>query len=345
MAQQSKVIISVIGYDNHDDICGVLDYLENHGVIPPYFQEFAFCAPQEDYEDYSDRFNYAINSGREVVVRRPGGNILTYAHYRPKNGLTDWIFVLAKCSTKEDEQKVADFYKQQVLASKVVPEDHIYVVLSDQNDPEFPEDDIKEKMLCAANMDGLAARMLSQYLGENNFEITECNYVFTDANVSDYYIHFSFLGKNFCLDFEQLDDDDQGLTLVNCNVRRTDDDSAPERLDSYENLKDYLLENYFSITEWSHHVTGDISVVNPVPRVEGKELVFEVMRGGKTLTMTINPFTDKATIPEAPVEAPELPEELPESLEAKVNFIYTQVKWLREQYSVHDEAIKRLQAK
>ena len=346
MSQQSKVIISVIGYEGHDDICGVLTYLENHGVIPPYFEEFAFCTPQKDYESYSDRFSYAIDSGRLVVV----GNIPTYAHFRPKNGFEDWIFVLAKCSTREDEQKVADFYKQKVLASEVATEDRIYVVLSDQDDPEFPEEDIKEKMLCACNMDELAQRMLAQYLGKNNFEITECNYAFTDANVSDYYIHFSFLGKNFCLDFEQLDNEDTlGITLVNCYVRRTDDDSSPEKLESFENLKDYLLENHFSITEWSHHVTGDISVVNPVPRVKDKELVFEVMRGGKELAMTINPFTDKATIPEVPVEnagdAPEFPEELPESLEAKVNFIYTQMKWLKEQYSVHDEAIKRLQSK
>lgn len=340
--EHSKVIISVIGYENHPDICGVLDYLENHGVIPPYYEEFAFCAPQGEYEDYSDRFSYAIQSGRKVVVPGADGGITTYAHYRPKNGLEDWIFVLARCETKEDEQKVADYYKQEVLQSEVVPEDRIHIVLSEQDDPEFPEDEIGRHMFSGGEMDGLAGKLLNRIFGENNFSITGCNYSFTDSDSAEYEINFSYLGKTFALVFYYESGDFHAqLTLTRNEWHLA---GTEYRVESFGNLKDYILENFFGAAEMKQYVKTDVRFTSPRPVIDAGKLVFSGEEDGHPVCIIIDPVSKDVSITfwEEPEEAPE---ELPESLEAKVDFIYKQMNWLKEQYAVHDEAIKRLQAK
>lgn len=342
----SKVIISVLAIKNHPDINSVLEYLEEHKVIPPYYEEFAFCAPTENYDGYEDRLEHALRIARKVYVNDTDSlaSIDTYALYQKKNDWEDWIFVLANCGIGESEKAVADYYRRRVISSGAVPENQIYTMTTEDKDPEFPEDLIEAKMFAGGEMDRLAAKLLASIFGKDNYSITGCNYSFTDSDCAEYEVNFGYLGKTFVITFE-YDDGDFSARL--CETQNGFLITATEYvIEDFRSVKQYILETCFSTKEMKKYVKSDVQFNNPIPEIQDGKLVFSAKEGNNDVSVVINPVTkDVAVISTGTPSAKPEEEELPESLEAKVNFIYTQVKWLKEQHAVHDEAIKRLQAK
>lgn len=340
---KSKVIISVIGIENHPDICSVLDYYEDHGVIPPYYDEFAFCCPTDDYDEYGSRLGYAMKTGRKVLVpiNEKGDNIVTFAHYQSKSGNDDWIFVLACCETKEDEQLVADYYKEKVLESGIVPEDRVYIVLSEDNDPKFPEDKIESLLFSGDHIDGLAANLLNKYLGKNNFTITGCSYSFAEVDCAEYEINFSYLAKDFCITFN-LEDGKTMATLAETRNGIIVEKNKYYFID-FPCLKDYILQHFFGTDEMKKYVKSDVEFISPVPEVKDNQLVYRAYVGTDEVNVTIDPKTKAVLIRDPETEEPAMPAD--ESMEAKVDFLIRQVKWLREQNKLQAEAIRRLEAK
>ena len=344
----SKVIISVLAIKNHPDINGVLDYLEEHKVIPPYYEEFDFCLPRQDYDEYKTRLVYALNIAHKVNVPYYDNEVSTYAIYQKKNDWEDWIFVLADCEGGESEQAVADYYRRRVLSSNVVPESQIYVVTTEDKDPEFPEDLIEAKMFTGGEMDSLAAKLLASMFGKDNFSITGCNYSFTDSNSAEYEINFSYLGKTFVITFEYENCD---FSARLCEIKNGFLITATKYvIEDFRSVKQYILETCFSSRDMKRYVKPDVQFLDPTPEIQDGKLVFAAKSSGNNdVSVIINPVTKDVSVVKAATPSTktkkEEEEELPESLEAKVNFIYTQVKWLKEQHAVHDEAIKRLQAK
>ena len=340
---KSKVIISVIGIENHPDICSVLDYYEDHGVIPPYYDEFSFCCPTDEYDEYDSRLDYAMKTGRKVLVpiSDTRDNIVTFAHYQNKSATEDWIFVLACCETKEDEQLVADYYKKRVLESGIVPEDRVYIVLSEDRDPKFPEDKIESLLFSGDYIDGLAAKLLNKYLGKNNFTITGCNYSFTDVGGAEYEINFSYFGKDFCITFG-LEDGKNYTYLMETHDGIAVEKNRYNEID-FPGLKDYILQHFFGTDEMKQYVKPDVEFISPVPEVKDNQLVYRAYVGTDEVNVTIDPKTKAVLIRDAEPEDPALHPD--ESMEAKVNFLVQQVKWLKEQCENHHAAIRRLEAK
>lgn len=340
----SKVIISVIAIKNHPDINGVLEYLEEHKVIPPYYEEFDFCLPVKDYHDYETRLEYALSIARVGLVPYFGNDITTYAFYQKKNDWEDWIFVLAECEIGEAAQAVADYYRNRVISDGPVPEDHVYTLLTDDHDPEFPEDLIEANMFAGGEMDLLAAKLLTGIFGKDNFSITGCNYSFTDSGSAEYEINFRYLGKIFVITFAY---DTSEVSARLCETQNGYLITETEYvIEDFRSVKQYILETCFSSSEMKVYVKSDVQFLNPIPEIQDGYLVFSAKEGNNDVSVVINPITKDVSVINTgtPAAKPE-EEELPESLEAKVDFIYTQVKWLKEQHAVHDEAIKRLQAK
>lgn len=204
--------------------------------------------------------------------------------------------------------------------------------------PEFPEDEIASRMFSGGEMDGLAAKLLNSIFGKNNFSIDGCNYSFTDSDSAEYEINFSYLGKSFVLVFYYEDGD------VHARLTQTKNgiliNSTEYMVESFGNLKDYILEHFFGAAEMKAYIKPELTFTSPRPVIDAGKLVFSGEEDGHPVSISIDPVSRAVAV--TPMEAPE---ELPESLEAKVDFIYKQMNWLKEQYAVHDEAIKRLQAR
>lgn len=237
------IVLSVIGINNHPDINSVLDYLEDHHVIPAYHERLSCFLPFVN--EFDARLDYALNrvAKKDYIMTGPAKGTTTWTFVDP---VDNYVIVLAdRDATCEPD--VASYFRSALVESGYDASD-IYTCLCEDSDPTDWAKKLSDAIQTSDHLDRLAASYIDQvFSGEA--EVGEQNFDFVDTDVSEHITHFTFNAQNFIL---KVTNGDAGPSF---EVKK-DGDADFIYLPDHSKLKEVVLNNFFDFTNDIAYVLG-----------------------------------------------------------------------------------------
>lgn len=230
-----KIVLSVCGIKNHPDINSVIDYLEEHHVIPAYNDRLSCFLPFVN--EFDAVLDYALNrvAKKDYIMTGPAKGKTTWTFVDP---VDNYVIVLAD-GDATCEPDVASYFRSALVESGYDVSD-IYTCLSEDADPTDWAKKLADAIPTSEHLDKLAASYIDQvFSGEA--EVGEQEFDFVDTDVSEHITHFTFNAHHFIL---KVTNGDAGPSF---EVKK-DGDKDFIYLPDHSKLKEVVLNNFFDFT-------------------------------------------------------------------------------------------------
>ena len=193
----STINLSVIGFMDHPDMSGVVEYLEQHNVVPAYFNDLTFAIPFDHTANSTDEaVDWFIRKGS--VKHRVGADIDTWAAYDHQN---NYVIVMADCCAHEDEIKVADYYIN-LLVKNGYKKDEIRVIYTEDDDPTDYVTKVMDDMVCTNARVSDADEVLDRVFSLASVDKISHSWNQTMDGEMTHDVKFEFLKKSFVMRFK-----------------------------------------------------------------------------------------------------------------------------------------------